>query len=332
MNMSQRLLREVIRSLLLEAEGVITSGDPIPGDADPKKQAHVFDFDDTLGLTKNANGVMLYRDGAPAHKTESEAAEWLSSMGVTEKNYLTGPGGQAFEKPAGLDGVAAYIDSAGLAKLQKQIPRSNQSVSPRPPTDKKGDSLYIDFTPSAFVDVNTTDPISSTLQKMKKAAGQGSETMVITARASDKKKPGVNFAGEPVIPSNAEDMEKFLAAQGAAPTQGVLGVQGANKGNEIISKFFTSRSPEKQPDEIHFYDDLSKNTEEVDAAVSGKVPAETFIYGPGEFAHGEADPENPNKATPANPELESEKEKAQKQEESLDLDLLRILELAGIER
>lgn len=328
--MSERLLRETIRSLLLEIEGVITSGDPVPGDADPEKQVHVFDFDDTLGVTKNANGVMLYRDGAPVHKTAAEAAEWLSSMGVTEKNYLPGPGGQTFEKPAGQEGVAAYIDSAGLAKLQKQIPRSNQSVSPKPPVDKKGDSLYIDFTPSAFVDVSTTDPINSTLQKMKKAAGQGSETMVITARASDKRRPGVNFAGEPVVPSNAEDMEKFLASQGAAPTQGVLGVQGANKGDEIIKKFFTSRSPEKQPDEVHFYDDLSKNTEEVDAAVSGKVPAETFIYGPGEFAHGEADPENPNKSTPANPELEDKKEDALKKNESTDPTLQRILKLAGL--
>lgn len=301
--MSESLLREMIRTILSEKEGVVTTGAPVPGDAAPEKQAHIFDFDDTLGVTKNANGVMLYTDGEPAHKSTQEAEEWLSSMGVTSKNYLPGPGGETFEKPAGQEGVAAYIDSAGLAKLQKQIPREQQSVSPKAPSGKKGDSLYIDFTPSAFVDVSTTDPINSTIGKLKKSNAQGSETMVITARASDKRKPGVNFAGEPVSPSNAEDMEKFLASQGAAPSQGVLGVQGANKGNEIINKFFSSRSPEKQPDEIHFYDDLSKNTEEVDTAVSGKVPAETFIYGPGEFAHGEADPENPSKATPANPEL-----------------------------
>lgn len=328
--MSERLLRESIRALLVEIEGVVTTGNPIPGDADPEKQVHVFDFDDTLGVTKNANGVMLYRDGAPAHKSVADVEEWLSSMGVTEKNYLPGPDGKTFEKPAGQDGVAAYIDSAGLATLQRQIPRTQQSISPRPPIEKKGDALYIDFTPSAYVDTSTTDPINSTLQKMKSAASQGSETMVITARASDKRRPGVNFAGEPVVPSNAEDMEKFLAAQGAAPTQGVLGVQGQNKGDEIIRKFFSSRPLKAQPDEVHFYDDLSKNTEEVDAAVSGKVPAETFIYGPGEFAHGEADPESPSKAAPANPELEDEKEKALEKNESIDPALQRILKLAGL--
>jgi len=329
MYMSERLLRETIRAILNEEEGVMTSGSPVPGDVAPEKQAHVFDFDDTLGLTKNANGVMLYKDGKPAHKSAKEAAAWLKSMGVSDKNMLKGPGGEPFEQPSGLDGTAAYIDSAGLAKLQKQIPREQQSVSPKAPTDKKGDSLYIDFTPSAFVDVNTTDPIGSTIGKLKKANSQGSETMVITARASDKSKPGVSFSGQPVEPSNAEDMEKFLSSQGAGPTQGVLGVQGANKGDEIVKKFFKGRSPDKQPGEVHFYDDLSKNTQEVDTAVSGKVPAETFIYGPGEFAHGEADPESPSKATPANPELEQEKESAVKKE-SLDPTLRRILHLAGI--
>lgn len=311
--------------MLLEVEGVVTSGTPIPGDAPPDKQAHIFDFDDTLGLTKNANGVMLYRDGIPAHQTEEEALDWLDSMGVSQKHYLVGPGGATFERPAGLDGVAAYVDSAGLAKLQKQLAFTVTPTQPQAP----GDVLYIDFTPSAYVDVTTTDPINSTIDKMKRVAAQGSDTMVITARASNKQDPGVNFSGEPVVPSNAEDMEQFLSSKGAVPTQGVLGVKGMDKSTEIIRKFFGSRPPQDQPDEIHFYDDHPRNTQQVDAAVSGKVPAETFIYGPGEFALGEADPEVPNKATPANPELEAEKEAALAKE-SRDPALRRILHLAGI--
>ena len=334
MNMSERLLREAIRSLLLEIEGVVTDGTPVPGDVPPEKQVHVFDFDDTLGLTKNANGVMLYRDGEPAHKSEEETAAWLDSMGVSQKHYLSGPNGETFEQPAGLDGVAAYIDSAGLAKLQRAYPDSDgkQRITPNAPMGAEGDVLYIDFTPSSYVNINTTDPIDNTLAKMKSVASQGADTMVITARASNKSDPGVSFSGEKVVPSNAEDMEEFLASQGVTPSDGVLGVKGLNKGKEIIDRFFSSRSLEDQPDEVHFYDDLSKNTIQVDAAVSGKVPAETFIYGPGEFAHGEADPDNPTKATPANPELEAEKEKALQKKESLDPALSRILELAGLRR
>ena len=63
-----------------ERKGVVQQGEgePVPGDADPKKQAHIFDFDDTLGETDNANGVMLYVDGKPAHKTAEEAQAWLA--------------------------------------------------------------------------------------------------------------------------------------------------------------------------------------------------------------------------------------------------------------
>lgn len=288
-----------------EEKGIVTSGDPLPGDAPPDKQAHVFDFDDTLGETDNPNGVMLYLNGQPAHKTAEEAQAWLASKGVTGKDLLKGPGGQPIEKPEGKDGFAAYISSAGLAKLQTVYPREQTSVTPNEPKGE-GEMVYIDFTPSSYVNPDTTKPIDSTISKLKQANSQGSDTMVITARASNKTEPGVDFSGKSHVPSNAEDMEAFLAAQGAAPTQGVLGVRGQNKGQEIIKKFFASKPPEEQPDEVHFYDDLSKNTKEVDAALSGKVPAETFIYGPGEFAHGGADPNSPNKKVPAAPEPSSE--------------------------
>lgn len=284
-----------------EEKGVVTSGDPQPGDADPKKQIHVFDFDDTLGETDNANGVMLYVNGQPAHKTAQEAQAWLASKGVSGKDLLKGPGGSPIEKPEGKDGFASYVSSAGLAKLQTVYPREQQKVTPDEPKGE-GEMLYIDFTPSSYVNPNTTEPIDGTINKLKQANSQGSDTMVITARASDKSNPRQDFAGKLHAPTNAEDMEAFLSAQGAAPTQGVLGVSGQNKGQAIISKFFAGKPPEQQPDEVHFYDDLSKNTKEVDAALSGKVPAETFIYGPGEFAHGGADANNPNKKTPAAPE------------------------------
>jgi len=281
-----------------EEKGVVTSGDPVPGDAPPEKQAHIFDFDDTLGETDNPNGVMLYLDGYPAHKTAEEAQAWLTSKGLSGKDLLKGPSGQAIEKPEGKDGFAAYISSAGLAKLQTTYPREQTSVTPNEPKGE-GEMVYIDFTPSSYVNPNTTKPIDSTINKLKQANSQGSDTMVITARASNKSEPGIDFSGKTRVPSNAEDMETFLAAQGASPTQGVLGVKGQNKGDQIVKKFFSGKPPEQQPDEIHFYDDLSKNTKEVDAALSGKVPAETFIYGPGEFAHGGADPSNPNKKVPA---------------------------------
>jgi hypothetical protein len=65
---------------------------------------------------------------------------------------------------------------------------------------------------------------------------------------------------------------------------------------------------------------LTKNTDEVEAAIAKKVPAELFVYGPGEFAHGEADPETPTKSFP--------KGKQMTQKEGVDMD--RMLLLAGL--
>ena len=71
---------------------------------------------------------------------------------------------------------------------------------------------------------------------------------------------------------------------------------------------------------MHFYDDLSKNTHEVEDALAEKIPSELFVYGPGEFDKGEADPENPNDKFPP------------KKNESVDRDSIieRWRSLAGI--
>ena len=268
--------------------------DAKPGNAPPDQQAHVFDFDDTLGLTKNANGVMVYRDGKPAFKTDAEMKSYLSSTyGVKDSDYLE-PG---IKKISSRDGApAAYLSSAGLARVQKVIPKDRQGATGQS-TEKNAyvvdgeDRLLIDFTPSSGTNIDTTEPIDKTINKLKKANAQGSDTIVITARQATGQ--GKDFEGNEVAATNGKDMVDFLSKQGAKPTKGVLGVVGKNKGDEIIKTFFSDVG---HPEEIHFYDDLRKNTDEVEAAVAQKVPAELHIYGPGEFAHNEADPENPNKS------------------------------------
>ena len=300
--------RQIIRELVLEA----MQGEPIPGDAPPDKQVHVFDFDDTLGITTNANGVMLYKDGVPAHKTEAEARAWLKSIGIGGKDILD-PGVVAIPERDG--GYAAYLSSAALAKIQKAYPKDKQSVTGVSEPSTEGENVLIDFTPSSNTSQETTEPIKSTINKLKAADAQGSDTIVITARKATGK--GTDFHGKAVDATNAKDMEEFLDAQGAPPTQGVMGVTGQNKGDAIINKFMKGPNP---PEEIHFYDDLVKNTSEVEAAVAEKVPAELFVYGPGEFAHGEADPNRPTKSFP----------KANKKVRKEGIDLARWAALAGI--
>jgi hypothetical protein len=59
--------------------------DTIPGDSPPERQVHVFDFDDTLGIATNSNGVMLYIDGKPAHKTPYDVISWLAGIGIKKR-------------------------------------------------------------------------------------------------------------------------------------------------------------------------------------------------------------------------------------------------------
>jgi len=265
--------------------------DAIPGDAPPKKQVHLFDFDDTLGVTTNANAVMLYRDGKPVHKTKPEVEAWLKSMGVSTQAVLE-PGIIAIPEKDGA--FAAYVSSAGLAKIQGQIPKERQFATGfSVPTGASGeDEVLVDYTPSRGTDLATTKPIASTIDKLKKANASGAKTAVVTARTASG--PVEDIHGKELTATNAKDMEEFLTQQGAKPNAGVFGVSGGNKG-EKIKKHFVDQAATK-PEEVHFYDDLSKNTVDVEQNMAGKIPAELHIYGPGEFEHNEADPNSPDKS------------------------------------
>jgi len=267
--------------------------DAVPGNSPPDRQVHVFDFDDTLGLTRNANGIMVYKDGKPLFKDAAGLKQYLSGLGVRDSDYLEA----GIKMIPSRQAPAAYLSSAGLARVQKVIPKEKQGAVGQK-TEKTAyvedgtERLLIDFTPSSSTDIETTEPIRKTVNKLKKANAQGSDTIVITARQATG--PAVDLNGDTVTATNGKDMEDFLASQGAAPTAGVMGVVGQNKGTAIINKFLAAGK--EPPEEIHFYDDLKKNTDEVEAAVAGQVPAELHVYGPGEFAHDEADPERPNKS------------------------------------
>ena len=291
-------MKRSLSSLLFE--------DAVPGNAPAEEQVHVFDFDDTLGLTQNANGVMLYQDGKPAHYNETELRAWLKSMGVGPKDILP-PGIVPIPEREG--GLAVYVNSSALGRVQQKFPRDKQGVTTgyADKVNQPGETVLIDFTPSGYTDIKSTQPIGNTVDKLRNANAVGARSIVITARKADG--VGEDFHGKPVKASNADDMRRFLAQQGAEPTDGVLGVTGQNKGNAIISKYLKGEDP---PEEIHFYDDLEKNTNEVEDAIALKEPSELHIYGPGDFAHGRADPDRPRKSYPEAP-MKRPVEEAKKQ-------------------
>lgn len=310
MRLTRSQFRSFIRKLISEEATKL-----IPGDAPGNKQVHLFDFDDTLGVTTNANAIMLYKDGKPIHKSEAEARDWMKTMGLTDKDLLD----PKIVSIAERDGAyAIYVTSSGLAKVQSKFSKENQKVTGFSEPDK-GDQILIDFTPSSSTNIETTKPIDQTIEKLKAANALGARTAVVTARTA--KGAVEDIHGKKINASNASDMEEFLTKQGAVPTDGVFGVSGGDKGGKIKSHFVDGAS--EKPEEIHFYDDLSKNTADVKNAMAEKIPAELFIYGPGEFDHGEADAKEPSESFPASKEDEKVSKK-----ESIDLD--RWMLLAGI--
>lgn len=283
--LTETKLRKVIRQAIWEA-----AEQAIPGDAPGDKQVHLFDFDDTLGVTTNANAIMLYYDGEPVHKSEADARDWIGSMGLSDKDLLDP---KIVSIPERDGAYAVYVTSSGLAKIQSKFSKDNQKVTGFSEPDK-GEQILIDFTPSSSTDIETTKPINQTIEKLKAANAEGAKTAVVTARTA--KGAVEDIHGKKIDASNAKDMEEFLSKQGATPTDGVFGVSGGDKGGKIKSHFIDD-APVK-PEEIHFYDDLSKNTSDVKNAMAEKIPAELFIYGPGEFDHGEADANKPQEAFP----------------------------------
>ena len=73
----QKLIREEIKKVIKFQRRHLREEDN--GGEIKKDELHVFDFDDTLGETKNLTGVIYYKDGNPVHKSESEARKFKNN-------------------------------------------------------------------------------------------------------------------------------------------------------------------------------------------------------------------------------------------------------------
>ena len=66
-----------------------------------------------------------------------------------------------------------------------------------------------------------------------------------------------------------------------------MGVWGGDKGVEI-QKLIDDLPEDEKPTEIHFYDDQSRNIENVRNALGDDPDNDLFLYGPGNFHHNDA--------------------------------------------
>jgi hypothetical protein len=264
---------------------------PIPGDAPPEKKLIVMDFDDTLAVSKNANGIALFKDGKPAHHNQQEVSTWLKHLGLSKDDLLKGPNGKSIEETPNTKIWTAYITSGALAKAKTNKDLTNKHITGSGEVPEKGETLVIDFTPSSFI--GRAKPIDPVISKLKQAEAEGAETVVMTARKGEGE--GTSMDGKTVHHSNIKDVKAYLKSKGASPDE-VLGVSGKNKGEKIKDEFFDGKD---DPEEVHFYDDDEDNIDSVKHALAGKVDAELFTYGPGKFDKKEADPNKPTSKYPA---------------------------------
>lgn len=261
-------------------------------EAPAEKQTHVFDFDDTIAVTDSPNIVMFHQDGQPIHQSENDVINWLKQNKLNQHEILQGPNGKNIEYIPERKGYAAYVSSSGLAKIQTNYPGKESVVGVSEPPSN-GPSVLIDFTASFGVNHNTTIPIKQTIDKIKKLNAIGADTMVLTARQGQGKRKSIR--GHDVETTNKKDILNFLDKQGATPTDGVIGTAGGDKGKILYDKAVASKPENDKPEEIHFYDDLSKNTNNIVQTLGNKVDQDVYVYGPGDFASGQASVNRPSK-------------------------------------
>ena len=90
-----------------------------------KKELHVFDFDDTIAVTPNANGVVPMRNGKPIFNKENDKDKFVKFMKdfykLTDADFAPMPelgAKDGVRWNPGLGSWTAYLTSFPLGKVQ----------------------------------------------------------------------------------------------------------------------------------------------------------------------------------------------------------------------
>tara|TARA_R110000803_G_scaffold179248_4_gene241663 strand:- start:1588 stop:3054 length:1467 start_codon:yes stop_codon:yes gene_type:complete len=290
-----------------------------------KKDLHVFDFDDTLGITKSAtihiafdyNGGDINDPASYSPVTDLSARIGKSGTGKvrtsTEADITTdGLSGDRFiASPDYLQGAQAVVLNTDQYKIWKSKYMSGLSDPTRPlvypngnveelvkkaaakMNGKPGEIHAVDFSPSSGL--GDAEPIEATLAKFAEREGAGDVTAVVTAR---KGQTGMGtFGGKEVVATNVEDIKDFMGDETGEHPDYVFGAADfgnkvADNKREIIKNIVGGSSG--GIDDIYFYDDDTKNANAVqgledDEEMAGR-DLNIFNY---EFADG-ASPEKPS--------------------------------------
>ena len=287
-----------------------------------KKDLHIFDFDDTLGVTTSPTIVAAveYSGGdpedpasyIPIRDLKSRVSSKIKGLKSPEQSAVNSPGlsGNNVRSSDELDDSEAIILDTEQYRdwKEKYIPSGDHVrlvISPNISNDIRsagrkmqsqgttGEIHVADFSPSSTIG-DQVKPINQILDILATANAEGDETAVVTAR---KGETDLDALGGGKIPAtNAEDIEDFISQEiGSAPDI-VIGAADYNPTDpasgkrDVIAQIY-----DQQVDNVHFYDDDPENARRVAQlcqGVEGMDGVELDIYNY-DFAKG-ADASKPS--------------------------------------
>ena len=254
---------------------------------DIEDELHVFDFDDTLGITDAPTLVagVEFLGGDPEDLENYRAITDMSSRLQSTTGQLKGPddininnpnisGGQISGETSTLDGAQVvvvdtvqyrdwkekYVRAGDHARIVVGGDVGKKIIDAAKRMGKPGEIHVTDFSPS--FELGTADPIDVTLSLLGDKATQGATTAVVTARKGETDLD--TFGGGKKKAKNVSDIESFVQDQvGIKPDEvyGAADISNATADNK--KKLIKWLAISNDSEEIHFYDDDPENANAV---------------------------------------------------------------------
>lgn len=282
--------------------GIITEQDDLLRD---KRDLHVFDFDDTLGVTDSPTLVAAveYNGGDPNDpesyvpvkdlgdrvgakvkgiklpKNSDFQFSGLSGNEVRSNNKLDDAQAIVLDTEQYRDWKEKYIPSGDHERLvvapdiDAQIKSAGKRMSDMGAT---GEIHVADFSPSSTIGTNV-QPIDSMLDVFAAAESEGDATAVVTAR---KGETDLDSLGGGKIPAtNASDIQDFLASEIGSNADIVYGAADFNPTDPATGKkdLIQRLAVKDDIDNVHFYDDDPENAKRVEQLCNDPELAGTEI-------------------------------------------------------
>jgi hypothetical protein len=253
---------------------------------DAEEELHVFDFDDTLGVTDAPTLVAAveFTGGDPEDPENYRVVDDLDQRLSSTTGKLKKPSETSIESPGVVgnkvkgehplidDAQVVVVDTAQYRDWKEKYVRGGKhsrvvvggdvgkkirdAAKQMADEGRTGEIHVVDFSPSSTL--GAVEPIEATLNMLATKEREGSETAVVTARKGETDLD--TFGGRKKKAQNADDIAKFIQKEkGVKPDEvyGAADISNATAANKRkIIKYLMAKS---DAEELHFYDDDPEN-------------------------------------------------------------------------